>query len=465
MAMEPLRILLLYAFGTLTEAKGRVESFNEVYSLAKPVTLGLAFGCVGMTSDKDREEILRLHNEYRANLTKGVTIVKEDGTKEKVLPAAKNMYELEWDCDLEAKAEDAMNMTCKHAARRRYKNYGHTRGKWQVCIKFNKPVEEYGVPGVLGYWWQEGLLFDNVNRRHNEFAAENFVNMASGRNTKIGCAVKKQGQRADVYCLYDLPLREEAIVYEAGNGCKTDADCTTYKNSKCKPSGLCHGVPEPGYKEKSEALETSCLSEKETGMTKEIRNYLLDIHNKFRSSVARGLEPDMLGTFTPKAKKMVKLGYDCYLEKVALRTASACPPVRTDQKVFFWNIHKVSNSKMSNMDAAKEAMITWINEIRHYGIGPQNIFNQFHYWRDSDPYYALYVPTQDYAYMVVEGNDRLGCVIKDCEGEKYVHCFLGFRRTEVMGKKPYEEGMPCTKSSDCTGNVTCFAEEALCSAP
>ncbi|EYC08352.1 hypothetical protein Y032_0066g3714 [Ancylostoma ceylanicum] len=189
------------------------------------------------------------------------------------------------------------------------------------------------------------------------------------------------------------------------------------------------------------------------------------MHNKFRSSVARGLEPDMLGTFTPPAKKMIKLGYDCYLERVALRQTSACPPVRTDQKLFFWNIHKVSNSKMSNMDAAKEAMHTWINEIRHHGVGPQNIFTEYEYWRDSHDYYALNVPIQDYVHMVVEGNDRLGCIITKCNDDKYVHCFLGLRRTEAMGKKLYEEGTPCTKSSDCTGNVTCIAAEGLCTAP
>ncbi|KIH54379.1 SCP-like protein [Ancylostoma duodenale] len=172
--------------------------------LVQPVTSGLAFGCVGMTSDKDREEVLRLHNEYRANLTKGATVTKEKSNQKITLPSAKNMYELEWDCDLEAKAEDAMNMTCKYAARRKYKNYGHTRGKWEVCVKFNKPVEEYGVKGVLEYWWTEGFLFDTAERRFDDFGAENFVNMASARNTKIGCAVKKHGQRADVYCLYDL---------------------------------------------------------------------------------------------------------------------------------------------------------------------------------------------------------------------------------------------------------------------
>ncbi|EYB95663.1 hypothetical protein Y032_0157g3201 [Ancylostoma ceylanicum] len=289
--------------------------------------------------------------------------------------------------------------------------------------------------------------------------------MARARNTKIGCAVTKRGQRADVYCLYDLPLREGAIVYEAGNGCKTDADCTTYKNSKCKPSGLCHGVPEPGYKEKSEALEKSCGSEEETGMTDEIRDYLLDIHNKFRSSVARGLEPDMLGDFTPKAKKMIKLSYDCYLERVALRTVGQCSSERSDPKLFFWNMHNVSNPSMSNLDGAKEAVNAWINQIRHNGLGPSNTFTESLYWRAANTYYELYRPIEDYVNMVIDTNDRVGCIIQNCNNNKYVHCLYGFRRTEAMGKKIYEVGETCTKSSDCTGNAECLVEEGLCTAP
>ncbi|EPB67887.1 SCP-like protein, partial [Ancylostoma ceylanicum] len=184
-------VLLLYAFNSLAEAKGMMRQLESMSLLGEPASLG--FGCKGITSEKDREEVLRLHNEYRANLTKGATVVHSMTGKKQALPAAKNMYELEWDCDLEAKAEDAMNMTCKYAARRR-----------QVCIKFNKPVEEYGVQGVLQQWWEEGLGFDTLERRFEDFSVENFVNMASGRNTKIGCAVTKRGQRADVYCLYDL---------------------------------------------------------------------------------------------------------------------------------------------------------------------------------------------------------------------------------------------------------------------
>ncbi|KAL6733355.1 hypothetical protein Aduo_004006 [Ancylostoma duodenale] len=427
---------------------------------AIPVT----FGCEGITKDTDREKILNLHNEYRANLTKGVTIKANKDRNKKDLPAAKNMYELEWDCDLEAKAEDAMNMSCKYAARRKYSTYGHSRGDWAICPKYKQPVEAIGAPKVLENWCTEGISFDIVERRFDSYRETNFVNMASGRNTKIGCAVKMNGNRADVYCLYDLPMREGSLAYEAGNGCKTDSDCTTYKNSTCRPSGLCYGVTEPGYKEKSEALETNCFNESVTGMTDEIRNYILDTHNKFRSSVARGLEPDMLGDSTPKAKKMIKLGYDCYLERVALRAAT-CPPVRTDQKLFLWNMHNVSNPSMSNMDAAQEAMNSWINQIRHNGLAASNVFAEIEYWRAANPYYGLLVPIEDYVNMVIDTNDRMGCIIRDCNNSKYVHCFYGHRTNEPMGKVIYEVGTPCKKNSHCTGNVECLVEEGLCTAP
>ncbi|EYC45434.1 hypothetical protein Y032_0428g1293 [Ancylostoma ceylanicum] len=47
-----------------------------------------------------RDQILRFHNDLRARLARG----EVDGANGKLKPA-KNMYELEWDCDLEYKAQ------------------------------------------------------------------------------------------------------------------------------------------------------------------------------------------------------------------------------------------------------------------------------------------------------------------------------------------------------------------------
>ncbi|EYC08452.1 hypothetical protein Y032_0066g3773 [Ancylostoma ceylanicum] len=422
----------------------------------------IRFNCKGISKDKDRKEVLTILNEYRYNLTtENPTYVHAYTNQTYHLPRAKNMYELEWDCDMEAKAEISMNMSCKHAARKAFPEYGHTLGTWEQCIKFGKPVEQYGIRGVLDGWWDQGYGMSDKTK-YDDFRIQDFAHIANGRNTKVGCAITKRGQRADVYCLYDLKIKEASLIYEKGDACKVDADCTTYAGSKCLESGLCKGVPPPHYKEKTQALEKNC-TDGPTGMNEEIRKYFTDTHNAFRSSVARGLEPDMLGDFTPKAKEMIKLGYDCYVEKVALELLT-CPPVHEDQRIFFWNMHNVSNPKMSNMEAAQEAMNSWMNQIRHNGLGPTNVFTEFEYWRAENPFYGLYVPIEDYVNIVVDKNDRLGCVIQDCNGSKYVHCLLGFRYKEPIGHSIYQMGTPCTKNTDCPAETPCLADEGLCSA-
>ncbi|PIO55400.1 SCP-like protein, partial [Teladorsagia circumcincta] len=59
-------------------------------------------------------------------------------------------------------------------------------------------------------------------------------------------------------------------------------------------------------------------------MTDSVRQKFLDMHNAYRSSVARGLEPDALGGNAPKAAKMLKMVYDCSVEASALKHASKC---------------------------------------------------------------------------------------------------------------------------------------------
>ncbi|EPB75987.1 SCP-like protein [Ancylostoma ceylanicum] len=177
-------ILLLYALISLAEATG--------------------FNCKGISKDKDRKEVLTILNEYRYNLTtENPTYVHAYTNQTYHLPRAKNMYELEWDCDMEAKAEISMNMSCKHAARKAFPEYGHTLGTWEQCIKFGKPVEQYGIRGVLDGWWDQGYGMSDKTK-YDDFRIQDFAHIANGRNTKVGCAITKRGQRADVYCLYDL---------------------------------------------------------------------------------------------------------------------------------------------------------------------------------------------------------------------------------------------------------------------
>ncbi|KAL6733354.1 hypothetical protein Aduo_004005 [Ancylostoma duodenale] len=199
----------------------------------------------------------------------------------------------EWDCELEKMAEDALNMTCKHTARVNVVQWKFA----EVCIKFNKPVQVYGIKGIPDPWWDEGMVLDSKTRKYDEFTMEDFANMANGKNTKIGCSIMKKGQRTR--CSF-LRLSRKGLSYM-----KQDWD--------------------------ARLMPTAPRSKAQSVYHQE--NYLLETHNAFRSSVARGLEPDMLGDFTPKAKEMIKLGYECYVENVVLDTVQC--PVEHVSKMFF----------------------------------------------------------------------------------------------------------------------------------
>ncbi|KHJ81394.1 SCP-like protein [Oesophagostomum dentatum] len=66
------------------------------------------------------------------------------------------------------------------------------------------------------------------------------------------------------------------------------------------------------------------------GMTDTVRKTMLDLHNSYRSSLARGLERDGLGGNAPKAKYMHKMNYDCEVEASAMKNAKSCVYHHTD---------------------------------------------------------------------------------------------------------------------------------------
>ncbi|KIH48816.1 hypothetical protein ANCDUO_21111, partial [Ancylostoma duodenale] len=73
-----------------------------------PISSTKAFNCKNtLISDGWREEVLKEHNKYRRRLSKGL----ETG-KTKLLPPAKNINELSWDCNIEALAFQQA-LTCK----------------------------------------------------------------------------------------------------------------------------------------------------------------------------------------------------------------------------------------------------------------------------------------------------------------------------------------------------------------
>ncbi|RCN33406.1 SCP-like protein [Ancylostoma caninum] len=371
-----------------------------------------AFGCDGKITDEMRKKILDFHNQARVRLAKG-----QERNKTGRLPPAKNMYEVSWCCGLEKKAEAAIAVCPENLAD--LEGYGINFGTRYHCPKYPK-TSEVLVMDELGNWWNEVRKYgmtDAKNRYIKEdmqFSMDDWANMANGKNTKIGCSYNKIKGKTVFLCAYDNnAIKDERVVYEPGNPCKKDQDCTTYEGSKCGSSGLCIGKPEP-----EEALERACNDE--SGMTEALRKHLLDTYNAYRSSAARGLEPDAAGGNAPKAEQMLKMIYDCPSEKIAFKLAKKCPSATRPIYSHNWNMHKVSSPSVPDEAAADEM-------------------------------------AKDVSY-------KLGCVIHKCDDGKYVHCLSTPTGPGHPVNKPiYQVGEPCKKDSDCRGKFVCSVDEGLCS--
>ncbi|KHN86533.1 Ancylostoma secreted protein [Toxocara canis] len=172
-----------------------------------------------------RAAVLAKHNEYRAMLTHGTAQYKGGHN----LKSGKNIYELVWDCDLEKHAQNWSN-NCE--------------------FKHSHTPEQGGVQAVES-WWSELQKYDasvNPNMDFNDgvfSVAGHWSQLAWGATTKVGCGLANCGSGGSAFikvtCNYVIPGNMQgAVIFQLGNGCSSDSECTTYPESKCNvTSKLC----------------------------------------------------------------------------------------------------------------------------------------------------------------------------------------------------------------------------------
>ncbi|KAI6214233.1 hypothetical protein M3Y94_00243600 [Aphelenchoides besseyi] len=193
---------------------------------------------------KERQIALKTHNRYRRDLAKG-EVVNKNGNP---LPTAQNMYEFKYNIALEKLAEkSARKCEFKHSKPEERKFTGETIYTFTRPVKINNVLDN-----ATTFWFQELADFGvdeslNLTRAEFDKGIGHFTQMAWGETTSVGCAVRycktKSGEfkHTIVFCNYAPPgniLNRQ--IYEIGQPCKMDSDCTRYKNSKCiRKRGLC----------------------------------------------------------------------------------------------------------------------------------------------------------------------------------------------------------------------------------
>nr|AAD31839.1 ancylostoma-secreted protein 1 precursor [Ancylostoma caninum] len=401
-----------------------------------------SFGCSnsGIT-DKDRQAFLDFHNNARRRVAKGL----EDSNSGKLNPA-KNMYKLSWDCAMEQQLQDAIQSCPSGFAG--IQGVAQNTMSWSSSGGFPDPSVK--IEPTLSGWWsgakKNGVGPDNKYNGGGLFA---FSNMVYSETTKLGCAYKVCGTKLAVSCIYNgVGYITNQPMWETGQACQTGADCSTYKNSGCE-DGLCTKGPD--------VPETNQQCPSNTGMTDSVRDTFLSVHNEFRSSVARGLEPDALGGNAPKAAKMLKMVYDCEVEASAIRHGNKCVYQHShgeDRPGLGENIYKTSVLKFDKNKAAKQASQLWWNELKEYGVGPSNVLTTALWNRPN-------MQIGHYTQMAWDTTYKLGCAVVFCNDFTFGVCQYG-PGGNYMGHVIYTMGQPC---SQCSPGATCSVTEGLCSAP
>ncbi|KAH7696014.1 venom allergen-like protein vap-2 [Aphelenchoides avenae] len=191
-----------------------------------------------------RNAVLASHNSFRQLLANG-TAANKDG---KLMPKGKNVYKLKYSVPLENLAQKWVNRCVfEHSPASYRKHAGGTYGE-----NLYYTTAQVDAASVLkqasALWWAElkkyGFNTKDTTLTQAQFnkGIGHFTQQAWGANTAIGCGVKwcPAKKFTLVSCNYQTGNIFNQKVYQTGEPCKKNTDCTTHKNSKCEvKTGLC----------------------------------------------------------------------------------------------------------------------------------------------------------------------------------------------------------------------------------
>ncbi|VDM85590.1 unnamed protein product [Strongylus vulgaris] len=97
----------------------------------------------------------------------------------------------------------------------------------------------------------------------------------------------------------------------------------------------------------------------------------------FRSLVALGKAQDALGGYAPQAANMIKMKYDCDIEKIAAKHAAKCVfahSTNAERENNGENLYMRMPPSDDVTKMAANAADAWFAELAKYGVGQDNKF-------------------------------------------------------------------------------------------
>ncbi|EYC43560.1 hypothetical protein Y032_0489g2364 [Ancylostoma ceylanicum] len=166
----------------------------------------------------EKDKYVNKINEYRKLMIDGQQKNGKDGGN---LPTGENVAEMEWSCDLERKATDALNKKCNNEPV--YHRSGTTI--------FYHPDNEQEAIDV----WLSEINNTNIDLHDNPEAyvkcrskseLKNYCNLVRYDASRIGCAKKECDGKTAIICLTNKePLKVEDVLYYWGSGACPKGSC------------------------------------------------------------------------------------------------------------------------------------------------------------------------------------------------------------------------------------------------
>ncbi|VDL81563.1 unnamed protein product [Nippostrongylus brasiliensis] len=167
-----------------------------------------------------------------------------------------------------------------------------------------------------------------------------------------------------------------------------------------------------------------------------------------KSLVANGLAIDKDGSTVPTAANMLRLRYDCTLERLAVEHANECKLRHSEPKGVRSALGESLVQSIGRTLPEQSEVTTglWFNELHKNGMGRNLTFGA-----QEDVYKIGH-----YTQVVWATTGAIGCAVKECPDGNLAVC--NYQPTgNVLEHEVYEEGDPCSKCPDHT-----YCEDGLC---
>ncbi|KAK6758138.1 hypothetical protein RB195_015763 [Necator americanus] len=391
------------------------------------------FNCQNsLISESWREVVLKTINDLRRTVSKG----EQKGQGNADLPKAKEMNELNWDCNIEAAAQTAAAECPANPQLPTYTAAGaatYKIGSLKATATVKASCDATSTTkDLLNTAWKAA-----VEKQADEKAvADNTAFSLIARDKADAFACTYQVCKSEFYLL--CFFNQEAPAPGADVYTKEAADYCTGQNCKCV-NALCQTTLQP-------AIFTSTICSTCDGeFSDNVRLTALDKHNYYRRLLATGWAK--YGTnYAKPATKMIELQYEKTLEDDAKQKIANCPDglAAADQENLWMKDGTGFDTPFE--DAMKMAVDEWWAPFESTGFGD-----------DLKNTAAL----KTAAYISYDEATKIGCAVESCvkKGRLYILC--KYDSAPAINVVIYASGNTCSKCS-ATASTKCSTLDGLC---